>query len=466
MLKIKIENLWYPKGKEPTRENTLKWLSWLAKKEKKTEFLIENMQPSLLQTYIQIWGYSIGVSIIIWQVSGIVFVLFILLTIMWFTGSHIYTEFGLFTKIFSLLFRILLVFSLTGVSVPVVRLLVHGLSKVGMLCFSLIGVSFPLAQLVINGLSKVSELIVARREEIKLVDSLVGIKVSFKIDRIPTVRVDLSKRTGTNVKASLLAIIFCMGSGAFIEKFMGRSDGVVWGLFFGIFMDLNIRTEVLICRRLSNGYYQELIIRWKQVIARLFIGLIGGIFVGETYGLVVGLLSGIIFGTINGKFGKRQEPELISFWPISPFSTVMVSLINPSYEEIRVSPNQGIWRSALNARNYAVISGLIVGLITGLCFCKLSGGLITGLLFGGLIGGLIGGLFFGGRACIQHFTLRVILRLSGSIPWDYAQFLNYTTERMFLQRVGGRYKFIHDLLQKHFAALTPAQVKELSRIDA
>jgi len=109
---------------------------------------------------------------------------------------------------------------------------------------------------------------------------------------------------------------------------------------------------------------------------------------------------------------------------------------------------------------------LIVGLITGLYFRKLSGGLVTGLLFGGSIGWLIGGLFFGGRACIQHFTLRAVLCMSGSSPWKYAQFLNYTTERMLLQRVGGHYRFIHELLQKHFAALTPAQVKELSRIDA
>ena len=40
----------------------------------------------------------------------------------------------------------------------------------------------------------------------------------------------------------------------------------------------------------------------------------------------------------------------------------------------------------------------------------------------------------------------------GVIPWHYARFLDYTTERMFLQRVGGRYRFIHDLLRDHFAA--------------
>ena len=59
----------------------------------------------------------------------------------------------------------------------------------------------------------------------------------------------------------------------------------------------------------------------------------------------------------------------------------------------------------------------------------------------------------GGLACIQHVSLRLVLFLSRAIPWDYARFLNYATERMFLQRVGCRYRFIHKLLQDHFAKM-------------
>ncbi|HEY9853433.1 MAG TPA: hypothetical protein V6D28_28440 [Leptolyngbyaceae cyanobacterium] len=56
-------------------------------------------------------------------------------------------------------------------------------------------------------------------------------------------------------------------------------------------------------------------------------------------------------------------------------------------------------------------------------------------------------------ACIQHFVLRFILWSNGHTPWNYARFLNYATERMILQRVGGRYRFIHRLLQEHFAQM-------------
>lgn len=64
---------------------------------------------------------------------------------------------------------------------------------------------------------------------------------------------------------------------------------------------------------------------------------------------------------------------------------------------------------------------------------------------------LIVGLTTGGKACIQHFVLRLILYCNGHIPWNYARFLDYATDRLFLQRVGGGYRFMHDLLRQHFA---------------
>ncbi|MDF5727344.1 MAG: hypothetical protein PUP92_04730, partial [Rhizonema sp. PD38] len=72
--------------------------------------------------------------------------------------------------------------------------------------------------------------------------------------------------------------------------------------------------------------------------------------------------------------------------------------------------------------------------------------IISGILFGVLIG-----LPRSGTPAIKHFILRVILWSSSDIPWNYAEFLNYSTQRLFLQRVGGGYRFIHDLLRQHFA---------------
>ena len=38
-------------------------------------------------------------------------------------------------------------------------------------------------------------------------------------------------------------------------------------------------------------------------------------------------------------------------------------------------------------------------------------------------------------------------------PLNYIGFLNYASERVFLQKVGGGYIFIHRLLLEHFAAM-------------
>lgn len=82
-------------------------------------------------------------------------------------------------------------------------------------------------------------------------------------------------------------------------------------------------------------------------------------------------------------------------------------------------------------------------------------GLINGLAIG-LVFGLI---FGGGKACIQHFVLRRILYRKGYTPWNYARFLDYAAERIFLQKVGGGYIFIHRLLLEHFAQMELEQLR-------
>ncbi|MEH2063034.1 MAG: hypothetical protein V7K50_12215 [Nostoc sp.] len=58
-----------------------------------------------------------------------------------------------------------------------------------------------------------------------------------------------------------------------------------------------------------------------------------------------------------------------------------------------------------------------------------------------------------GTPIIKHFALRLILYYNDYIPWNYARFLDYCTDRLFLRRVGGRYRFIHKLLQDHFSQM-------------
>ncbi|NJM99282.1 MAG: hypothetical protein HC800_21000 [Phormidesmis sp. RL_2_1] len=77
--------------------------------------------------------------------------------------------------------------------------------------------------------------------------------------------------------------------------------------------------------------------------------------------------------------------------------------------------------------------------------------------------GMFHGFSFGAAAAIQHLILRIILTLNGSAPWHYQQFLEYAVGHRFIQRTGGRYRFIHDLLRKRFAQLTPQQQVALAQ---
>jgi predicted NACHT family NTPase len=98
---------------------------------------------------------------------------------------------------------------------------------------------------------------------------------------------------------------------------------------------------------------------------------------------------------------------------------------------------------------------------------KLIGGLIWVIL--GLIASLVSGSIWGiiagavaavisallpGIPGIESFILHLVLWSSGHIPWDYRRFLDAAGDRLLLQKTGDRrYRFIHDLLQKHFAEI-------------
>jgi len=149
---------------------------------------------------------------------------------------------------------------------------------------------------------------------------------------------------------------------------------------------------------------------------------------------------------------------------LGAFLGALVGVLGPEIER-RTVPNQGIRQSAFNVAVFFLLGALVLGLpfgVMNVLFAAVWLGLspdaldwihfgLGAALFIGLLGGLVPG-----AACIQHYTLRAVLWTSGSAPWRYAQFLNYATERMLLQRIGGRYRFIHELLRDHFAAIQPS----------
>jgi hypothetical protein len=67
--------------------------------------------------------------------------------------------------------------------------------------------------------------------------------------------------------------------------------------------------------------------------------------------------------------------------------------------------------------------------------------------------GSIAFFWYGGLDVIQHYVLRLFLVFQSGMPPNYARFLDYAVDRIFLQKVGGGYRFIHRLLLEHFAEM-------------
>jgi DNA polymerase III delta prime subunit len=223
----------------------------------------------------------------------------------------------------------------------------------------------------------------------------------------------------------------------------GLSDGLIVGLIVGLGYGL------------SGGLSSELIFRLivglsgglsGGLIFKLIVGLSGG----RIFELIVRLIVGLIFGLIGGLIGG-----LI----FEPYTNNDV----PTLKMTQI-PNQSVQAAVKSSISIGLITGLVVWLVFGLSYgliFELSGGLIDGLIVG-LIVGLIGGLIGGGDIVVKHMILRFMLWKKGSIPWNYAQFLDYCTDRIFLRRVGGGYIFIHRLIMEHFAAMTDEDIEKFS----
>jgi hypothetical protein len=219
----------------------------------------------------------------------------------------------------------------------------------------------------------------------------------------------------TTIKWTITAIIFCGGTCSIIFGFnrvnpmeklkfswVKARNSLIIGLIFVPIISLTIK--LLLARFFYWDWVSSSTINLQMTIIR---------------GLGFGLTMGLFFGIIRSLSGSGIETSTV--------------------------PNQGILQSAKNAIVFALIGFILLALAAYPLQSSISFYGVIGLSFGLAAGG--------GEACLKHFILRVILYFSGSIPWNYARFLDYASDRIFLQKVGGGYIFIHRLLLEHFAQM-------------
>lgn len=168
--------------------------------------------------------------------------------------------------------------------------------------------------------------------------------------------------------------------------------------------------------------------------------LLGSLFSGVCWGLIYGLIDALICGLLWGVEGLIWGMIEVVIWGL--VEGLIWGLNVPEFKNITVS-NQGIRESAKNAGIFTVIGGMAWLLLYVLVLKVIDEPLEPfSLLLDGIGCGLFFGIYVGGLACLQHFVLRLILWWNGYMPWNYAKFLDYATERGFLEREGGRYQLM------------------------
>lgn len=409
------------------REKAQDWLIWLAQEmvqAPQTIFLIEQLQPRCLPSQLQTVLYRIVNAVLIFLALGLMFGIF-------------YGTIEAQNKNFGLIIN--LTFSLI-------------MALVGGLYFGIIGSIIGLFFGLIDGI--ILELLLKIPSTIETVEILKWSWRSAKKDFYKGWIVGL---VGGSISYLVVLPFMNISNNPEILLVSDEMDvitkflcGLVAGMCFGLYFGLSLLPIFIVIIKRQILTIENLHWSWKTIK----LGLILGLFLGLTLALIWGFgnklianqtsilyvvigawfLFGVFFGIISGLISTLIGGFKRADIPQSNF------------------PNQGIWKSAKNSLIFGVIFGLFIGLIVGLTGIE-SHSIFTGLLVGIWIFAPIGAVIVGGSACFQHLALRLMLYRKKYIPWNYARFLDYAADRLFMQKVGGGYIFVHRMLLEHFAQM-------------
>lgn len=223
-------------------------------------------------------------------------------------------------------------------------------------------------------------------------------------------------------------IIVLLGLFLMISGLINGATNGLFGLFselIGLFFGLSEHTI-----QTTESLEFNLIEFFIWLISGLCLGLIFGLGgIGLSIGFKSGLILGLILGLING-----------------------INAIEIENKKIKI-PNYGIRQSVINTLIICLVIGLSATLlILGIILSPNTNKVLIDSLTLGLPFGILIGIDKSGIPAIKHLILRILLCFKGYIPWNYTKFLNYCTNRLLLQQVGGSYRFINDSFRQYFAS--------------
>ena len=208
-------------------------------------------------------------------------------------------------------------------------------------------------------------------------------------------------------------------------------NGLIFGLFFGWRPPSHTaRDDIQMVEKL--GWH------WKTFGIGIGLGVLLGFIVfaynrADLYAAGTGLLSIVV---LLATFGGLQG-EMIS---------------------TKSRPNEGMW---LSGRNALVGGGAVGGamLLAALAIELARGATLLLPVLVGLQYFVMAALWYGGLDLINHFTLRILLAISGRLPLRLVPVLEEASRRRLMYRAGGGYLFLHAELRD--ALLDDEEAKEI-----
>jgi hypothetical protein len=171
-----------------------------------------------------------------------------------------------------------------------------------------------------------------------------------------------------------------------------------------------------------------------------------------------------IFLTVSANFISRLNSQILQGVAVIVSGIAINTVVRWLFSNINVElenqavPNQGIkdlWRNILFFIFFTLFITAMLALRFSTSIRIVSDEQISFDVISAYIIYIMGFSAFegGGNSLLQHICLRIICAWHGYVPPRYDRLLDYCTERLLLQRIGGRYRFMHKLLQDHFAAM-------------
>ena len=443
-LRTHISSKSYIKKTQPDTKQIETWLIWLSQNMKGSEFLIEEIQ----RLYIPNINIVLFRTIVFSLIFGIVFGLF--------DGISFGILFGWFIE-YTKTIRDKNPYSFTWLLTTVFGGILFGLIDiVYMLITGSLEADYIYAQFVISSLiySLIIEASCNRYIGIEIVEKITFSWKDFKeklfygFFLLPVIFITLNNlQVFIMVFTLLISYLYKQGNSInfilnmnFVKAFLKNEK---YFLLFGFICTLFfVPAPTWLIYGVIVGIVWGLISAFKGQSIEVKIFPNQGTWISAKNSLLMGIIYALVFGTIRGVHSLLNSRLNIWLFPD------LIDEINSSLIK-KCSSNSAFWELALKSG----IDGLVEN--TWCSYQNIDATQIAlidafhGMCFYGLVAWILGG----GSTCIQHLITRSILYFQGHIPWNYARFLNYCTERMLLQRVGGRYRFIHKLLQDHFAQM-------------